>query len=94
MKQVHNHSWMEGIERVVANDLRFKAQLNIGEEAFASLKLKRYLLDALDAGNGAITGAAIAKSSFVASTFFAPGGLLGALGLGTAATPLGWAIAG
>lgn len=93
MKQVHNHSWMEGIERVVANDLRFKAQLNIGEEAFASLKLKRYLLDALDAGNGAITGAAIAKSSFVASTFFAPGGLLGALGLGTAATPLGWAIA-
>ncbi|MBV0932084.1 hypothetical protein [Marinobacterium weihaiense] len=93
MTQTDDMTWSDGIEQVVANDLRFKAQLDIGEEAFASLKLKRYLLDALDAGNGAITGAAIAKSSFVASTFFAPSGLLGALGLGTAVTPLGWAIA-
>lgn len=93
MTQEQTPSWTEGIEQVVANDLRFKAMLDIGEEAYTSLRLKRYLLDALDAGNGAITGAAIAKSSFVASTFFAPGGLLGVLGIGTAVTPLGWAIA-
>lgn len=86
-------SWMEGIEQIVANELQFKAKLDIGEDAFTSLRLKRYLLDALDAGNGAITGAAIAKSSFVASSFFAPTGLLGVLGIGTAVTPLGWAIA-
>ncbi len=93
MTQENSPSWAQGIEQVLANDLRFKAQLDIGEDAFASLKLKRYLLDALDAGNGAITGAAIAKSSFVAGTFFAPSGILGLLGLGTAVTPLGWAIA-
>lgn len=93
MTQEQTPSWTEGIEQVVANDLRFKAILDIGEEAYTSLRLKRYLLDAVDAGNGAITGAAIAKSSFVASTFFAPSGLLGALGIGTAVTPLGWAIA-
>lgn len=93
MSQTDHASWTDGIEQVVANDLKFKAQLDIGEEAFKSLRLKRYLLDALDAGNGAITGAAIAKSSFVAGAFFAPSGLLGALGIGTAVTPLGWAIA-
>ncbi|MBR9828673.1 MAG: TerB family tellurite resistance protein [Oceanospirillales bacterium] len=93
MTQENKASWTEGIEQVVANELQFKAKLDIGEDAFKSLRLKRYLLDALDAGNGAITGAAIAKSSFVASSFFAPSGLLGVLGIGTAVTPLGWAIA-
>ncbi len=93
MAQQDKTSWTEGIEQVVANELQFKAKLDIGEEAFTSLRLKRYLLDALDAGNGAVAGAALAKSSFVASTFFAPSGFLGLLGIGTAATPLGWAIA-
>ncbi len=93
MTQQSDTSWLEGIEQVVGNELQFKAKLDIGEEAFTSLRLKRYLLDALDAGNGAVAGAALAKSSFVASTFFAPSGLLGILGIGTAATPLGWAIA-
>ncbi len=93
MTQENTPSWTEGIEQVIANDLQFKVKLDIGEEAFTSLRLKRYMLDAIDAGNGAVAGAAIAKSSLVASTFFAPSGILGALGLGTAVTPLGWAIA-
>ena len=50
-------------------------------------------VDDSDAGNGAIVGFGAAKSSFVASTFFAPSGFLGAIGVTTAATPLGWAIA-
>lgn len=85
--------WVNEVDAVLSNDLKFKAKLDIGEDAFSSLKLKRYLLDALDAGNGAITGVAIAKSSMVAGTFFAPSGVLGMLGIGAAATPLGWAIA-
>jgi len=85
--------WTENVDTVIDNDLRFKAKLNIGEDAFTSLKLKKYLLDAVDAGNGALTGVAVAKSSIVASAFFAPSGLLGAIGIGTAVTPVGWAIA-
>lgn len=39
------------------------------------------------------TAAAIAKSSVVASTFFAPSGLLALVGFGTAITPIGWILA-
>jgi hypothetical protein len=81
------------VDEVLTNDLKFKAKLDIGEDAYTSLKIKKYLLDAVDAGNGAITGAAIAKSSLVAGSFFAPTGILGAIGIGAAVTPIGWAIA-
>ena len=86
-------STFDDIPEVVADPLRFKYKLNIGEDAFQSLKLKKYLLDAVDAANGAVVGFGAAKSSIVASTFFAPSGFLGAVGLGTAATPIGWAAA-
>lgn len=78
---------------VIRDPLHFKYKLDIGEDAFQSLRLKKYLLDAVDAGNGAIVGFGAAKSSVVASTFFAPSGFLGAIGVTTAATPVGWAIA-
>ena len=81
------------VQSVVRDPVRFKYKLDIGEDAYQSLRLKKYLLDAVDAGNGAIVGFGAAKSSLVASTFFAPSGILGAIGVGTAATPVGWAIA-
>lgn len=80
------------VEEVLADPIRFKIKLDIGEEAYASLRLKKYVLDSIDASNGVFTGIAVAKSSAVATTFFAPTGFWAAFGVGTAATPIGWAI--
>ena len=93
MTEQDQPDWAKGITQVVRDPIRFKLKLDIGEDVYASIRVKKYFLQAIDAGGGAITGVGIAKSSAVASTFFAPSGFLGAIGLGTAATPLGWAIA-
>ena len=83
----------DGVERVVADPLRLKLKLAIGEDAYAALRVKRRLQEVWDVGGVAATGGAVAASSVVAGTFFAPGGWLAAIGLGTAAvTPLGWII--
>ncbi len=78
---------------VVADQLRFKLKLNIGEDAYNSLRIKKYLLDAMDAGNGVAAGVTVASSSVIAGTFFAPTGFLAMLGIGAATTPIGWAVA-
>ena len=93
MSQFESTNKIQEVETVVRDPLRFKLKLDIGEQAYSSLRLKTYLLDSVDAANGAATGFVFAKSSLVASTFFAPSGFLGALGIGTAVTPVGWAIA-
>ncbi len=81
------------IDRVVADPVRFKLRLGIGEEAYVSLRLKNNVLKVWDIGSWGGTGAAVASSKVVASTFFAPTGFMALLGLGTAATPLGWVVA-
>lgn len=82
-----------GLERVVADPLRFKQQLRIGEDAFALLRAKKQLYNLYELAGAAGTGAAIAGSSAVAGTFFTPTGLAAMLGLATAATPAGWILA-
>ena len=85
--------WFEGIETIVAAPLSFKAKLAIGEDAYTALKVKNTVVQAWDVAGVATTAAVVAKSSVVASTFFAPTGFLAAIGIGTAVTPIGWVIA-
>lgn len=87
---------LAGVERVIASPLKFKRKLQIGEEAYSTLRLKNGIQKLWDVGGVAATGASVAASSVVASTFFAatgPAALLSVIGIGTAATPIGWVIA-
>lgn len=80
----------EGVSQVVADTLRFKAKLAIGEDAYTSLQATRVLGDVWQVGTAAAAGGAIASSGVVAGTFF--GGWLTALGVATAVTPVGWVL--
>lgn len=84
--------WFSGVEQVVAEPIKFKLKLAIGEDAYASLRIKKAVFEAWDVFGAASTAAALAKSSLVASTFFQGSGLLAAVGIGTAATPVGWVV--
>ena len=86
----------DDVDSVVAIPERFKAKLGIGEDAYASLRLRKNLgtvFKGTDAAGAAATGVGVASSSVVASTFFSAPGLLGALGIGAAVTPIGRVIA-
>ena len=93
MKNQDQTDWFQDIETIVSQPLNFKAKLAIGEEAYTALKLKNTVVQAWDVAGVATTAAVVAKSSVVASTFFAPTGFLAAIGIGTAVTPIGWVIA-
>lgn len=87
---------LPGVECVVSDPLKFKRKLQIGEEAYALLRLKNGIQKFWDVGGVAATGATVAASHAVAATFFAatgPAALLSVLGIGAAATPVGWVIA-
>jgi len=85
--------WFLDIETIVAEPLNFKAKLAIGEDAYTSLKVKNAAYQAWEVAGVATTAVVVAKSSVVASTFFAPTGFFAAIGIGTAVTPIGWVIA-
>jgi hypothetical protein len=80
------------LDVVIADPLKFKRKLRIGEDAYVLLRAANGLRELWDVGGVASTGAAVAASPVVASTFFS-GGLLSALGIGAAATPIGWVVA-
>lgn len=83
----------QGVDSIVAEPLKFKVKLAIGEDAYTSLKVKNTVVQVWDVAGVATTAAVVAKSSVVASTFFAPTGWLAAIGIGTAVTPIGWVVA-
>ena len=82
-----------GIDTIVAEPLKFKVKLAIGEDAYTSLKVQNTVIQVWDVAGVATTAAVVAKSSVIATTFFAPSGLLAAIGIGTAVTPIGWVVA-
>lgn len=85
----------EDLDCVVSDPLRFKRKLRIGEDAYATLRLKKGVQGLWDVGGVAMTGASVAASKIVAGTLFASSaGLLSSIGIGAAAaTPVGWVIA-
>jgi uncharacterized tellurite resistance protein B-like protein len=87
--------WFDGVEDVVHDELRFKAKLGIGEDAYTSTRLKKSVFEAWDVAGVAATGAQVASSALVAQKFFAAPSLLASIGIGTATatTPIGWVIA-
>ncbi|WP_170560508.1 TerB family tellurite resistance protein [Ruegeria lacuscaerulensis] len=89
------HGWFDGVDDVVHDDLRFKAKLGIGENAYTSVRVKKALFEAWDVAGVAATGAQVASSAMIAQKFFAAPSLLAAIGIGTAtaATPVGWIAA-
>ena len=83
---------MGNAEEIVADDLKFRHKLGIGEDAYGTLKVASRLSPVV----AGAAGAAVASSPIVASAFF--GGtaatVAGWLGLGLAATtPVGWITA-
>lgn len=80
------------LDVVVADPLKFKSKLRIGEDAYVVLRAAKGVRDLWDAGGVAAGGAAVAGAPIVANAFFG-GGLLAALGIGAAVTPIGWVVA-
>ena len=81
------------VEFVVKDEFRFIAKLEIGEDAYSTLKIGRTVGDVVSVTTAASAGAAVASSGAVASTFFASTGWMAVLGLAPAAvTPIGWVV--
>ena len=92
MDQPHQRDGFQNVDNIIVEPLKFKLKLAIGEDAYTSLRVKNAVVQAWDVAGVAATAAVVAKSSVVASTFFAPTGWLAAIGIGTAVTPIGWVV--
>jgi uncharacterized tellurite resistance protein B-like protein len=93
-----NEFFADGNEVIVAEPLKFKAKLGIGEQVYALLRAREKMSTFSEAVGIGATASSVAASSAVAGTFFASSGFmastLSAIGLGaTAVTPIGWVIA-
>jgi uncharacterized tellurite resistance protein B-like protein len=86
-QQIHS---FDDVKSVLANEERFKIKLGIGSEAFTSLKVGKLVGHLWDMGGAVGTGASVAASGTVATTFF--GSFWTTIGLATAATPIGWVV--
>lgn len=82
---------LQAANRVVADPLRFKARLEIGEAAYTTLVIKNKAGEAWSVAGASVVGAVAASSGVVANMFFGAAGFLGLFTV--AATPLGWIIA-
>ena len=87
-----NKQWFDQIEHIIADNFRFKSKLRIGEDAFTTNRWRKKAFELLNAAGMAGTAAVVVKSAPVASTLFAPIGMLSFLGIGTAVTPVGWVV--
>ena len=95
VKRDTDHEWFDSLDAVIAEPLKFKVKLAIGEDAYTTLKLKKRLGVIWDIVGAASSGGVIMNSSVVATTFFPSSGFLAMIGIGTAAaTPVGWVVAG
>lgn len=88
---MESNEGLNNINQVVSNEMKFKTKLAIGEDAYTSLKTVRITKEVWDVLSAASTGAAVASTSAVATTFFASNSLFAVLGLAT--TPIGWVVA-
>ena len=79
------------VEHVISDEMKFKAKLAIGENAYTSLRTANAVRKYWDLFGAVGGGTVIAASPMVATTFFAPAGILGLFA--TAATPIGWVVA-
>ena len=96
MDEPTREAWHERLAKLkicspLSHPLCFKKELHIGDDAYKTLRIVNRLQDLTQTFGAAGTGAAIASSPIVATTFF-PAGILGALGLASATTPIGWVI--
>lgn len=79
--------------KVIRSPELFKIKLGIGEAAYKFLRVQNNLTKYYDVISTGLTGSGVAASSVVANTFFAKAGILAWIGIGTAATPIGWVVA-
>lgn len=94
MKQLSKEQQVQSfddVNSVLANEERFKVKLGIGSDAFASLRAGKLVGQLWDLGGAVGSGATVAASGYVATTFF--GTVWTSIGLATAVTPIGWVVA-
>lgn len=87
----------DSVKGVVANDVKFKARLGVGEDAYSSLRLAKGFRSFFDVAGAAASGAGVAQSTVVATTFFGKTGVAALWAAlpwtAGAATPVGWIAA-